>query len=83
MDICLGCNIYRKLSYCCGSNPDTGEIKALNLLDGAVVDACSNLDSNGLCMDYENRLDSCRSYECFEVRSLDLLELFEDAPGRI
>lgn len=76
MKICKNCSIEDKISECCGSHPETGETKTL-YTRGEKYHACINLDESGLCIDYENRPDSCREHECYKVNETELCDLFD------
>jgi Fe-S-cluster containining protein len=76
MRICEKCDIRYKVEYCCGSHPETTETKELKLPDGTVLGACPNLDTDGLCRDYEKRPPACMEYnECPKLSSTDLCDL--------
>jgi len=75
MDHCSTCKPKRKLQYCCGSHPETGEVAELELPSGRVAKACPNLSPRGHCQVYETRPEDCASYLCPRLKSMDLHEL--------
>lgn len=73
---CFNCKIENKVSYCCGSHPETGEVKELTTLEGFFL-ACPNLSADGDCEIYEDRPQACRDYECPEFYEQDLVDHFK------
>jgi len=55
MNKCLKCEIHAKLICCCGCHPETKEQNKLKLQTGERVNACPNLNSEGLCKIYKSK----------------------------
>jgi len=71
---CLTCSI-RKMSYegCCTENVGFG-LKLVTLPNGNRASVCNNLETDpdtneNFCLDYSNRPDECRQFECDLVQN--------------
>ena len=72
-NLCETCPIAMKIDTCCSSNPETGKIKEVRLVeDGYSTTVCSSLQSDGSCGIYYERPQDCDDYVCEEIYALGL-----------